>query len=97
MKASNTEYDKYFKDYSKLDRAICDSSKGFMKILTKKNSPEILGATFVGGPAGDMISQVTMSLHNNLNLTKIGAAVSPYPSYTDGIKQITDQYNRKYR
>ena len=56
LKASKTKYTTYTKDYAKLDRAICDSQKGFMKILTKAGTSEILGATFVGGPAGDMIS-----------------------------------------
>ena len=40
-----------------MDRAICDGAEhGFVKILTKQGKADILGATFVGGPAGDMIS-----------------------------------------
>ena len=78
-----------------MDRAICDGAKaGFVKILTTAGKPEILGATFVGGPAGDMISQVTMAMVNKKNISHSGMAVSPYPSYADGIKNLTDQFNR---
>lgn len=74
-----------------MDRAICDSAtKGFVKVLTKQGKPDILGATFVGGPAGDMISQITMGMVNGWNIGKTGSAVTPYPSYADGVKNLTD-------
>lgn len=74
-----------------MDRAICDGAEhGFVKILTKEGKADILGATFVGGPAGDMISQVTMCMVNGLKISATGAGVSPYPSYADGIKNLTD-------
>ena len=59
-------------------------------MLTVKGKSEILGATFVGGPAGDMISQITMGMANGLDLSKTGSAVSPYPSYCDAVKNLTD-------
>lgn len=74
-----------------MDRAICDgATRGFVKVLTKHGKADILGATFVGGPAGDMISQITMGMSNGLKLSQTGSAVSPYPSYADGIKNLTD-------
>ena len=52
-----TAYTVYRREFAQIDRAICDGVKqGFVKVLTKKGKPDILGATFVGGPAGDMIS-----------------------------------------
>ena len=63
-------------------------------MLTAKGKAEILGATFVGGPAGDMISQITMGMTNGLDLSKTGSGVSPYPSYSDAVKNLTDQFNR---
>ena len=56
LKDQSIPYTLYTKPYSQLDRAICDSQKGIIKMLVKKDSTEILGATIVGGPAGDMIS-----------------------------------------
>ena len=87
-------YKVYRRDYADVDRAICDGAKGFVKVLTVEGKPDILGATFVGGPAGDMISQVTMAMSNGLNLGQMGSSVSPYPSYADAVKNLTDQFNR---
>lgn len=56
LKSQGVAYVKHLKPYSTLDRAICDSEKGMVKLLVKQDSTEILGATIVGGPAGDMIS-----------------------------------------
>jgi len=55
LDAEKIEYDTYNKYYDKSDRAICEGVNGFMKIHTKKGTDTILGATIVGGPAGDMI------------------------------------------
>jgi len=65
-----------------------------LKILTKKGTDEILGATAVGGPAGELIMTLTSGMHNGLGLSKIGACVYPYPSWSEGIKHLSDQYNR---
>ena len=57
------------RDFRQVDRAICDPvAKGFTKVLTKKGSAEILGATFVGGPAGDMINMIVVGMKNKKNL-----------------------------
>jgi len=66
-----------------------------MKIHTKQGSDEILGATLVGGPAGDMISQITTAMYNGLGLSAMGACVYPYPTYAESFRHLADQYNRK--
>ena len=88
------EYDTWTKFYERLDRAHCEGKSGMIKILTTKGSDEILGATAVGGPAGELIMTLTSGMHNGLGLSKIGACVYPYPSWSEGIKQLADQYNR---
>lgn len=65
-----------------------------MKILTREDSDEILGATVVGGPAGELVMTLTSGMYNGLGLSKIGACVYPYPSWAEGIKHLSDQYNR---
>ena len=61
-----------------------------MKIHTKEGSDEILGATLVGGPAGDMISQITTAMFNGLGLAKLGACVYPYPTYAESFRHLHD-------
>ena len=55
LKAAGIEYDTYAKNLGHNDRAICESANGIYKIYTRKGKDEILGATLVGGPAGDLI------------------------------------------
>jgi len=77
-----------------LDRALCESEKGTVKLLVKKDSTEILGATIAGGPAADMITQITLAMENKIGMDAVGGAVSMYPSYADAIKSFSDTYMR---
>ena len=83
------------KPFTRSDRAICESRVGFIKVHTKKGSDQILGATSVGGPAGELVCLLTSGMANGLGLSKIGASVYPYPTWAEGIKHLADQYNRK--
>lgn len=66
-----------------------------MKIHTKKGSDEIIGATIVGGAAGDMISQVTSAMFNQLGLSKLGAMIFPYPTYAESFMHLSGRINSK--
>ena len=77
------EYDVYEFNLNENDRAICESEKGLYKIFTKKGKDVILGATLVGGPAGDLIVNVTAAMHNGIGLKNLGACVHPYPTYAE--------------
>ena len=94
LDAEGVEYDTYTKFFQRLDRALCESKKGFIKIHTKKGGDKILGATAVGGPAGELICLLTSGMYNGLGLSKIGACVYPYPSWAEGIKHLADQFNK---
>ena len=59
MKDKGIQFDTYEHNFDHNDRALCDSVKGLYKIHCKKGTDEILGATLVGGPAGDLIVNVT--------------------------------------
>ena len=56
-----------------------------------------MGATLVGGPAGDLIGSVTNAMHNKIGLAKLGESVYPYPSYAEIFRQMADSYNSTYK
>jgi pyruvate/2-oxoglutarate dehydrogenase complex dihydrolipoamide dehydrogenase (E3) component len=89
------KFDTYFKFMDKLDRALCEGKYGIMKIHTQQGTDEILGATLVGGSAGDMISQITSAMFNGVGLSKMGGCVFPYPTYAESFRHLSDQFNRK--
>ena len=92
------EYDTYKSDFSHNDWAVCEQVNGFIKFHCKKGTDEILGCTVCGGPAGDMITHVTSAMFNKIGLSTIGAGVTPYPVYSEGIKACTGQITvRKFK
>ena len=66
------KFDTYTKPHTRSDRAICEGKKGFIKVHVQKGTDLILGATSVGGPAGELISLITAGWNNGLGLQKIG-------------------------
>lgn len=92
MDKDGTNYDTYMIKYDKIDRAICEGKRGFIKIHTAKGTDKVLGATVVGGPAAEMVSIITNGMHNGLGLTGIGKGTYPYPTFAEGIKKLSDEY-----
>lgn len=59
LKQQGIEFETYTKFFDRLDRAVCESRSGIYQVHCRKGTDEILGATLVGGPSGDMICQIT--------------------------------------
>lgn len=82
-------------ELDEVDRAIADGeTEGFVKILYQKGSDKIIGATIVASHAGEMISEVTTAMVNNIGLGKLANVIHPYPTQAEGIKKAADAYRR---
>ncbi len=89
------EVDVFKIDFADLDRAITDGEEdGFVKVLTRKGTDEIVGATIVARHAGEMISEVTLAMTANIGLTKLATVIHPYPTQAEAIRKAADAYNR---
>lgn len=87
LKKQNTKHLSTIYPLDDLDRAICESeTKGFVKVLTKGNTDQILGVTIVGAHAGDMLLEFTTAMKYNLGLNKILGTTHPYPTFGEGNK-----------
>lgn len=81
--------------FSEVDRAVLDGdSDGFVKILVRRGSDQILGATIVGRHAGELISEVTQAMVHGIGLAKLANVIHPYPTYAESIRKAADAYNR---
>ena len=81
--------------FENVDRAIADGEEeGFIKILHKKGSDEILGATIVARHAGEMISLLTTAIVCKLGLNELSTVIHPYPTQAECIKKAADTYRR---
>ncbi len=78
-----------------VDRAIADGEEeGFVKILHKQGSDQILGATIVARHAGETISEVTTAIVGGVGLSKLSGVIHPYPTQAEAIKKAADTYRR---
>lgn len=95
-RAANTSVDVYIKQLSDVDRALMDGDQeGFVKILTRRGTDEILGATIVAKHAGEMIPEICVAMVYKLGLGKLASVVHPYPTQAEAIRQLGDEYNFK--
>lgn len=82
-------------DFTKLDRAVLEGQpEGFARVHLGPGGDRILGATIVGEHAGELISEITLAMTKRLGLGAIGATIHPYPTWSDAVRKLADQYNR---
>jgi pyruvate/2-oxoglutarate dehydrogenase complex dihydrolipoamide dehydrogenase (E3) component len=94
-KDAGIEIDTYVQQLEHVDRAILEGNDdGFVKIHTKKGTDKIVGATIVAENAGDLISEISVAMKNDIGLAGIGSTIHPYPTQADAIRKIGDQYNK---
>jgi pyruvate/2-oxoglutarate dehydrogenase complex dihydrolipoamide dehydrogenase (E3) component len=80
---------------SGLDRALLDGEdEGFLRVLLKKGSDRILGATLVSEHAGETISELTLAMQAEVGLGKIAEVIHPYPTQAEVLKRAADQWRR---
>mmetsp|Transcript_8125 Transcript_8125/g.25386 ORF Transcript_8125/g.25386 Transcript_8125/m.25386 type:complete len:205 (+) Transcript_8125:1021-1635(+) len=72
------------KQLKEVDRAICagEDGPGFIQIVTKAANGEILGATIMAPPAGEMISEIAVAMHTKLKLPDLALVMHGYPTYS---------------
>ncbi len=89
------DIDTYTQQLDGVDRAILEGeTEGLVQVHARKGTDEIVGATIVAARAGDMISHLSLAMTHGLGLKKIGSTIHPYPTQTEAIRKIGDQYSR---
>jgi len=89
------EVDTFTQHLEHVDRAILEGqTDGFVRVHVKKGTDKIVGATIVAENAGDMISELTLAMKNNIGLGKISSTIHPYPTQAEAIRKVGDQYNK---
>ncbi len=82
-------------DMKDIDRAVTDGeTRGFVKIMVKKGSDKILGATIVSSHAGEMISEITTAMVGSMGLGALANVIHPYPTQASAIKRVAGLYKK---
>jgi len=89
------EVETYVQPLQQVDRAITDGEEnGFVKILVRRKTKHILGATIVARHAGEMISEISVAMAAGLRLTQLSNVIHPYPTQAEAIRKCADACNR---
>ena len=65
-----------------------------MRVLVKKGTSRILGATIVADHAGDLISELTLAMVGGRGLSTLARTIHPYPTQAEVVHKVADAYNR---
>ena len=69
---------------------ITHEERGFVKVVAKADSHEILGAQMMCARATDMIAEFTTAITNGLTVEQMLAGVRPHPTYNEGITEALE-------
>ncbi len=74
-------------EFADLDRAIAEGkTSGFVKLFTKKNSDQLLGACIVGPQAGDLIQGCIDGMTHGYGLNKVLSTLHVYPTRSEALR-----------
>ena len=91
----NVDIETFTQPLSTIDRAVIDGKEdGFVKVLVKRNTDKIVGATIVAADAGNLISEITVAMKAGVGLSTIGATIHPYPTQADALRKAAHQMRK---
>jgi dihydrolipoamide dehydrogenase len=64
---------------------ILDETEGFIKIVSDKETDQILGASIIGPRATELIGILTIAIQSHLKVSHLGDTVLPHPTLSEGI------------
>jgi pyruvate/2-oxoglutarate dehydrogenase complex dihydrolipoamide dehydrogenase (E3) component len=78
------------------DRAVLDGdTDGFAKVLLKRGTDQIVGATIVAANAGEMLNELTLAMTAKIGFGTLAKTIHPYPTQVEVIKRLADQFQRR--
>jgi len=86
--------------YSAIDRAVAARRpEGFIKLIAVPRpivgfagGGRLIGATIVGGGAGELISEVALAIRTKVFAGRLAQTVHPYPSWSFGLAMTAGQF-----
>ncbi len=95
-KAQNIPFDITRYGIDDLDRALADGeAHGLVKIITRKGSDEILGATIVGYHAGELITEYVTAMKYGMGLRKILNTIHIYPTLSEANRFAAGEWQKQ--
>nr|WP_303645141.1 FAD-dependent oxidoreductase [Marinitoga lauensis] len=88
LKEKKIDYKKFIFPYRGIGKSVAiEKSEGFVKILTDKNTDEILGAHIVGAEATELIHEMLLAKNAELLPEDISKMIHTHPTLSEGIME----------
>ena len=74
----------------RIDRAQTeDRLRGFIKLIARDG--KVVGATVVGGEAGEVINLLALAIEHRISLADLARTIHTYPTYSFGVQHLASQ------
>jgi pyruvate/2-oxoglutarate dehydrogenase complex dihydrolipoamide dehydrogenase (E3) component len=84
-------------DLADLDRAIADGNdRGFVKVITRTGSDQLLGATIVGADAGNLIAEYVLAMKQKIGLNQLLGTIHVYPTLAEANKFAAGEWKKAH-
>jgi pyruvate/2-oxoglutarate dehydrogenase complex dihydrolipoamide dehydrogenase (E3) component len=78
-----------------VDRAVLDGTdEGFLRLVIKKGTDRVLGATLVADHAGELLGELTLAVKAGIGLNTIAGTIHAYPTQAEVLKKAADTWRR---
>lgn len=67
---------------------ILDETEGFIKVITDKNTDELLGASIIGARATELIATLTVAMQNKIKAAQLKETVFAHPTLSEIIEEV---------
>ena len=95
-KERGTDYELIEQEMKAVDRAVVErTDAGFARVLVKRGSDKILGATIVGEHAGELIQEFVLAMKHGIGLKQIASTIYAYPTFASLVLKSAEKFNKK--
>lgn len=85
-------------DLAHLDRAITEGeNRGFVKILVKRGTDRILGATIAAPEAGEILAELVLAMKHGIGLAKILNTIHAYPTLSEANRYAAGDWKKAHK
>ncbi len=83
-------------EMKEVDRAVVERAEaGFARVLVRRGSDEVIGATIVGEHAGELIQEFVLAMKHGIGLKQIASTIYAYPTFASLVLKTADRLNKK--
>ena len=95
LEQAGRRFERYRLEWGELDRGVTDADEeGFVEVRADAGG-HLLGATLVGRDAAEQIAPLVLLMTRGGGLGSIGSLVLPYPTRSEYLRRLADQYARR--